>query len=44
MEINERYEVITKLSESMFTRIILSIGLILLTLVLLVFISIILDI
>ena len=43
MEINERYEVITKLSESIFTRIIFSIGLILLTLVLLVFISIILD-
>lgn len=43
MEINERYEVITKLSESVFTRIILSIGLILLTLVLLIFISIILD-
>ena len=43
MEINERYEVITKLSESIFTRITLSIELILLTLVLLIFISIILD-
>lgn len=43
MEINERYEVITKLSESIFTKITLSIGLILLTLVLLIFISIILD-
>ena len=43
MEITERYEVITKLSESVFTRITLSIGLILLTLVLLIFISIILD-